>query len=176
LNNYVIISYFKQNLFIYKIILLLTIVKIKGGKNMKKRILNLSGVIVVLLLLISISLAIGETTSQTELEITDVRGGLFSVEVDVTNTGEAIAEDVSISIFIQGGIFNKIHVFHECSGCTSCGTTLEPGLIKTEKSREGGILIGFGNVEIIVNAGANNADLIEETLQGYVIGPLVIVK
>ena len=132
--------------------------------------------IIVLLFLIYISLVIGKTVSQTELEINDVRGGIFSVEVDVKNIGEVIAEDVAISIFVQGGIFNKIHIFHECSGCTNCGTTLEPGLIKTEKSREGGILVGFGNVEIIVNAGANNADIVTETLQGYVIGPLVIVQ
>jgi len=134
------------------------------------------GIIIALLLLISISIAIGKTTTQTELEINDIRGGIFSVEVDIINVGEVTAEDVSISIFIQGGIFNKIHIFHECSGCTNCSTTLDPGLTKTEKSREGGILVGFGNVEIIVNAGANNAELVTETLQGYVIGPLVIIQ
>jgi hypothetical protein len=143
---------------------------------MKIKILKLTGIIVVLLLLISTSIVIGKSASQTELEINDVRGGIFSVEVDVKNVGEVTAEDVAISIFVQGGIFNKIHIYHECSGCTNCGTTIEPGLIKTEKSSEGGILLGFGKVEIIVNTWANNADEVTATLHGYVLGTFVIVQ
>jgi len=143
---------------------------------MKIRILKLSGIIVAVLLLIFTSVVLGKTTSQTELEINDVRGGIFSVEVDLKNVGEVTAEDVAISIFVQGGIFNKIHIYHEYSGCNNCSTTIEPGLIKTEKSSEGGILEGFGKVEIIGNAWANNADEVTDTLHGYVIGAFVIVQ
>jgi hypothetical protein len=56
-----------------------------------------------------------------------------------------------------------------------CGTTLEPGMTKTESTREAGLLFGFGNIEIMVTASASNADEVSMTLSGFIFGPFVII-
>jgi len=47
--------------------------------------------------------------------------------------------------------------------------------MKIESTLEEGFIIGFGQVEIIVTASASNADEITKTLNGLVIGPIIII-
>jgi len=45
-----------------------------------------------------------------ELEITAITGGVFKVDVEITNTGELEVNDIDVSILVKGGIFNLIDV------------------------------------------------------------------
>ena len=117
-----------------------------------------------------------ELNSETELEISAIEGGMGKVTLEIANIGEVIAEDISSSISVKGGLLNKIDIYHECSGCSSCGTTLDPGATKTESTSEVGIIFGFGPVEISVMADATNADQVTQTTNGFVFGLFVIVN
>jgi hypothetical protein len=145
---------------------------------MKKNRLKLRifGLIVGLIVLMAFGpICIGEETAETELGIDGVAGHIGAVVVAVTNIGDAVAEDITITISVEGGILGKIDIYHECSGCSQCGTTLDPGAIKTESTLEEGFIIGFGQVEITVTASASNADEVTRTLNGLVIGPFIII-
>ena len=120
---------------------------------MKKNRLNrrIFGLIMGIILLMAFGpICIGEETTETELGIDEVAGHI-------------------------GGILDKIDIYHECSGCSQCGTTLDPGAIKTESTQEEGFIFGFGQVEIIVTASASNADEVISTSNGLVIGPFIII-
>jgi len=145
---------------------------------MKNNRLNLRifGLITGLMLLMTFGpICIGEETAETELEIDSVEGHIGAVVVAVTNIGDTVAEDISITISVEGGILGKINIYHECSGCSHCGKTLDPDAIKTESTLEEGYIIGFGQVEIIVTASASNADEVTRTLNGLVIGLFIII-
>ena len=118
---------------------------------------------------------IGEEKAESELRIDQVVGTIGTVTVSVTNVGDTVAEDIAITISVEGGILDKIDIYHECSGCSQCGTTLDPGAIKTESTLEEGYIIGFGQVKITVIASASNADEVTKTFNGLVIGPLIII-
>jgi rhodanese-related sulfurtransferase len=108
--------------------------------------------------------------SATELSINSIQGSLLSVSVEIENTGENIAENISTVIQVKGGIFSRINLTHNCSGCIDCGTTLPPGEIKTENTGESGLLFGFGSIEITVSTWADNAEKITTTRQGTILG------
>lgn len=141
--------------------------------RLKHRIFGLIAGLIVLMAFGPI--CIGEETAETELEIDEVAGHIGAVVVAVTNVGDTVAEDITITISVEGGILGKIDIYHECSGCSQCGTTLDPGAIKTESTLEEGVIIGFGQVEITITASASNADEVTRTLNGLVIGPFIII-
>ena len=118
----------------------------------------------------------GQVMADTELEINDIRSVMGGIETDVKNIGDSIAEEISISIFVSGGIFNNIDIQHDCGGCSQCGTTLASGSIKTENSLEAGFIIGLGSIEITITASASNANEISKTVNGLVIGPFIIIN
>ena len=140
------------------------------------KITMISGLCIGLILIISfMPSSLSENMVDTELEINDIRTLLGGIETDVKNIGDSIAEEISISIYVTGGIFNNIDVQHDCGGCSQCGTTLASGGIKTENSLEAGFIIGFGNVEITITASASNANEISRTINGLVIGPFILL-
>ena len=75
----------------------------------------------------------------------------------------------------NGGFFSGINLTHTCSGCSVCGTTLDPGDIKTENTRESGFIFGIGNIEASASTWANNAEIISKKANGFVFGPIVII-
>ena len=143
---------------------------------MKKRSINLSiaGIILLSFLIVTVGTG-GATTNTTELAIIDIAGGFGSVTVEIKNLGEVTAEGVTSSISVQGGLFDKINLAHACTGCSACGTTLDPDLTKTENTREAGMVFGFGSVTITVTVDAENANKVTEVVDGFVLGFLVIV-
>jgi hypothetical protein len=146
---------------------------------MKNNRLNrrIFGLAVGLMLLMTFgSICMGEETVETELEIDRVEGHIGAVVVAVRNVGDTVAENISITISVEGGVLGKIDIYHECSGCSHCGTILDPDAIKTESTLEEGYIIGFGQVEIIVTASASNADEVTRALNGFVIGPFIIIS
>ena len=144
---------------------------------MKKRsiIPYIGGIILLSLLLSTVGTSGATITTTTELAITDISGGFGSVTAEITNLGEVTAEGVTSTISVQGGLFDKINLAHVCAGCSACGTTLDPGLTKTENTREVGMIFGFGSVTITVTADAENANKVTEVVDGFVLGFLVII-
>jgi hypothetical protein len=118
---------------------------------------------------------VSEETANTELEISDIRGGLAGVTADIKNIGEVPAEHFLITISVQGGILNRIDVFKECGGCGDCSTIIQPGEIKSETTLEGEVIIGFGSIDVTVTASAENADLVSQEITGFIIGPFIIL-
>ena len=116
-----------------------------------------------------------QSNETTTLEITDIRGGFFKVTADIKNTGSITAENFTITLSVKGGLLNKIDVFQECSGCGSCGTTIPTGKIKSENTGESCRIIGFGKIDIIVTAKADNADLVTKEANGFVLGPFALI-
>ena len=141
--------------------------------NKKTKTTIAIGILAALLLIPSIP---GQQTDTTSLEITDMKGGFGGIIVSVENTGEVTANDVWVITTITGGLLGNIDILHECTGCSACGTTLEPGAIKSENSLEAAFLIGFGPIEIITSAGASNANEISAEKTGFAFGPLVIIN
>lgn len=115
------------------------------------------------------------TADQTTLEIIDITGGLGGVIVEVKNTGDEIAQDIWVITTVNGGLFGTIDIHHECTGCSACGSTLGPDMIKTENTLEAGMLLGIGPIEITTSAGATNAEEVSMETTGFVIGPLAII-
>ena len=131
--------------------------------------------IFIILLLGSVTQVVGSNNDTTTLEIVDINGGIFGVSADIKNTGDVVAEGFIITISVKGGLFNNIDIIQECGGCGGCGTTIPIGEIKSESTRESGIIFGFGQVNIEVTAEASNADLVSEEVNGFVIGPFVLI-
>jgi hypothetical protein len=143
----------------------------------KKNLRKASGLSIILML---ICIAVGTSCtakqqSPTILDITEVAGGLGKVSVTVKNIGDSTAETITMMISVKGGILGRINITKICSGCDSCGTTIEPNAIKTESTSESGLIIGFGPITIITSADAENAEKVEKTYNGFVFGPFVIV-
>ncbi len=141
---------------------------------MKQKVIGaiILGLFLSILLLPSISSQSVETTT---LEITNISGGIGGVTVEVQNTGTVTANDLWVTTTISGGIFGNINIRHQCTGCSSCGTSLDPGMIKTENTLEARLLLGIGPIQISTLSGANNADDVFMEKTGFAIGPLVIV-
>ncbi len=144
--------------------------------NKKKTNIIAVGIVVMALFITGTQCISAGETADTELQISSIKGGLLQVSMDIENIGSVTAENITSSISVTGGILNKINVYHECSGCSSCGTTLEPGAIKTESTREAGIIFGFGPITVDITADALNADMVTASAQGFVIGFFVLIQ
>jgi len=142
----------------------------------KKNPYTLAIVISILIMLPIIPTTIAESSADTVLEITSIRGGFAKVIIDVKNIGTEIAEEIQMAIEVKGGILGKIDLLHICAGCSSCGTTLDPDAIKTESTSETGMVFGLGPLTIIASASALNAPEITANATGLVIGPFVIIQ
>ena len=141
--------------------------------NLKK--ILLTNIVFAILLASLIQVVGSQNIDTTNLEISDIRGGFGRVTADIKNTGSVTAEYFFITISVKGGILNKIDVLQECGGCGDCGTTIAPGEIKSENSLESSSIIGFGQIYIVVTAEADNADLVSKEVNGFVLGPLVLI-
>jgi len=145
---------------------------------MKKRNLKLNLCIITviaLLMIITAPMTAGlEGNLGPELEISDIKGGFAKVCIEIQNIGDNIAEEVSSTISVEGGFFNRIDIFKECSGCGHCNTSILPGCSKKECTDQ--LILGIGPIEIIATVNATGLSTIEKTSTGFVIGPFVIVQ
>ena len=140
--------------------------------NIKK--LWIINILISIILLSSIQV-VGNQNNETTLEIINIRGGFGRVTADIENTGSVTAENFFITISVKGGLLNNIDILQECGGCGDCGTTIAVGQIKSESTLESGSIMGFGLIDIIVTAEADNADKVTRETNGFVIGPLVLI-
>jgi hypothetical protein len=139
-----------------------------------KKILILN-ILIGIILISSIQVFGNQNIDTTTLEIVDIRGGFCRITADIKNTGNVDAKNFSITLSVKGGLLNSINISHECSGCGHCGTIIPADGIKTESTRESGLILGFGRIAIIVTAEAENADLVTEEVDGFVLGPICLI-
>jgi len=104
-----------------------------------------------------------------------VKGGFGKVSVTVKNIGNSTAENITMIISVKGGILGRINITKICSGCGNCSNSIEPNATKTESTAEAGRIIGFGPIIITASAEASNAERVNKTYNGFVLGFLVIV-
>jgi hypothetical protein len=76
---------------------------------------------------------------------------------------------------VQWGILGRINITKTCVGCGNCSNSLLPNATKTESTSEAGRIVGFGPVTIMVSAEASNAEKVNKTFNGFVLGLFVIV-
>ena len=143
---------------------------------MKKKLGIILCIGLFLIILQATPIIANQNDDTTTLEIISIEGGLGGVIVNVENTGDNVASKISVTTTVTGGILNNIDLTHECAGCSSCGSTLDPGAVKTENTREAGFLMGFGPIQITTSSWASNAVMVSEEASGFVIGPLVIIQ
>ena len=144
----------------------------------QRKILQKLGSIGLIFMLVGILVATSCTAiplAQTTLDITSVKGGIGKVTVTVKNIGNETAENITMIISVKGGIFNRINVTKICSGCGNCSNSIEPNATKTESSAGAGRIMGLGPVRITASVQAINAEKVEKTYTGFVLGPLVVV-
>ena len=100
--------------------------------------------------------------------IVDLSGGIGSVSAKIKNNGDEAAEDVVWSINVSGGFLGLIKADSEGSAAM-----IAPGQEKEVSLDEP--LVGFGpiNVEVVVEAG--NTEHVSKSMDGFVLGLLVIV-
>jgi hypothetical protein len=143
----------------------------------KKNLRKASG-LGIILMLVCITVGISCTATQqspTILDITIVKGGFSKVSATVKNIGDSTAENITMIISVKGGILSRINITKICSGCGNCSNSIEPNATKTESTAEAGRIVGFGPVTIMVSAEASNAERINKTFNGFVLGFLVII-
>ncbi len=142
---------------------------------MNTKIKWIINILIAFLLISTIQVVGSRNNDTTSLEITDIRGGFGGVSADIKNTGSVTAENFFITISVKGGLLNNIDILQECGGCGDCETTIAVGEIKSESTLESGSIMGFGQIDIVVTAEADNADLVSIETNGFVLGPLVLV-
>lgn len=99
------------------------------------------------------------------VKIGAIKGGI-GVTIDIKNIGNIDAQNVEWSILIKGGLLGLVNV---SSGDTI--TTLEAGDTRAIET----LVFGLGKVTITVTANTPDANIVTETLDGLVIGFIVII-
>jgi hypothetical protein len=143
----------------------------------KKNLRKASG-LGIILMLVCITVGTSCTAMQqspTILDITVVKGGFSTVSATIKNIGDSKAENITMTISVQGGILGRINLTKICVGCGNCSNSLLPNATKTESTAEAGRIVGFGPVTIMVSAEASNAEKVNKTFSGFVLGIFVIV-
>lgn len=107
----------------------------------------------------------GTGTTWTELSIA-VPTGPIGVSTGINNIGENPAENVVYSLAVTGGILGRVNV--------SVPGTVATLAVGAEEEVSSGIFFGFGPIDIVIIASADNADEVTATFSGFLLGFLVI--
>ena len=142
-------------------------------KKFHKRFFNSITIFILFMTMVNV-LPHAEPILGPELEIVLIEGRIGRVCTEIKNIGDEDAEEVVISITVQGGLFQRINETKICSGCGSCNTTIPPNGSKIECTSK--FIFGLGNINITVTAEANNTGKVSSTKTGLVIGFLIIIK
>jgi len=111
---------------------------------------------------------------QTELEITKVKGGIFSFTIK--NVGDETAINVSWSIHFEGGIVfpREQHSFNNYDLAPDEERTIIfwPSYIPEDKH----LVFGIGRVKITMVANADNAPLVSKSVPGFLFLFFIIIN
>jgi outer membrane protein assembly factor BamB len=102
------------------------------------------------------------------LKIKKISGGILCVKAEVKNNGESDFTNLSWDIDVVGGIFDMIN-----KSAYGNIPTLQAGKSKTVRAFP---VFGLGNVEIEVKVSMPGVTPIRKSLNGLVLGLIVIVK
>ena len=102
------------------------------------------------------------------LDIVKVKGGIGKVNVTIKNLGMLDAIDVTCNITVTGGFFGFINKFAE--------KTFETLMVDEEKSMSVSGIFGLGKIDILVVASSPSANTTSASLQGFALGPIVLIK
>jgi hypothetical protein len=103
------------------------------------------------------------------LEIQDISGGFFKVKSVVKNIGDTAISDINWSVSVEGGILKIINSLNE--GSINENIQVNETFIINSK-----VIFGVGNVEITVKANTPNSNIAIEEVNGFLFGPLIIIK
>jgi hypothetical protein len=103
--------------------------------------------------------------TNAELSIINVKGPI-GVNAGIKNAGEIAAENVEYSMTITGGLLGRVNVSVEDSIATIA--------VGAEEAISSGIFVGFGKIDIVITASADNAVEVTATKSGFLLGFLVI--
>jgi hypothetical protein len=109
--------------------------------------------------------AIVEGEGKAELAIQNVAGPI-GVSADCKNIGAGPATDVEVTMNVAGGLLSRID-----KSATASSASLAAGATTSVSS---GLIFGLGKITIDITANALNAIEVSETLEGFVLGPLVL--
>ncbi len=112
---------------------------------------------------IDISITNYEEITYPIVQIGDVKGGILGVNTVIRNIGGGGATDVEWSINVEGGILGLIDASTE-------GTIETLSIDGEEAVKTKGIIFGLGLVDITVTA-----DTVSKIVQGFVLGPFIII-
>ncbi len=101
-------------------------------------------------------------------DIINVKGGLGSVSATIKNIGMLEAYDVNCNISVTGGLFGFIDKFSEETYDT---LSVDEEVMVTVEG-----IFGLGKIDVIISASSSSANTTTESLQGFALGPFVIVK
>jgi len=142
----------------------------------KKNIRKVSCLSIILMMVfIAVGTSCTATQPPTTLDIIAVKGGVGTVSVTIKNIGNSTVENETMTFSVKGGILNGINITKTDIGCLNCSHTIEPNATKTMSTVKEGKIIGFGSIIITVSTEAANAERVNKTLKGVVLGFLVII-
>jgi len=100
------------------------------------------------------------------LQISDVSGGI-GVNIEVKNRGGLAAQNVSLNVYIAGGMFGLINK-----------TTQEmiPILDVGDSAKLKTLVFGLGRIEITVIASTPDTNVISKSINGMIFGFLVLIQ
>jgi len=103
--------------------------------------------------------------SNAELSIINVKGPI-GVNAGIKNAGEVAANNVVYTIDVTGGILGRVNV--------SVPDSIATIAVGAEEAISSGIFVGFGKIDIVITANADNAVEVTATKSGFLLGFLVI--
>ena len=101
----------------------------------------------------------------TELAIAPIRGGL-GVHAKIVNEGEYQATNIDWSISVTGGLFRQINA--------TTTDYLSQIAVGDDVSISSDIIIGLGPITIDIYASGQNAGIVSEQKQGFLLGPYIL--
>lgn len=100
-------------------------------------------------------------------DIVKIKGGIGKVSATIANIGLLDAYDVDCNISVVGGLIGFINVFSQ--------ETFETLAVDEQKEMTAESIFGLGKISITVSASSPSANTTTQTVQGFVLGPLVFV-
>jgi hypothetical protein len=109
--------------------------------------------------------AIVEGQGLAELSIGNIKGPI-GIKADVQNTGAVDATNVEWSIAVTGGLLKMVN-----ASATGTAATLTAG---GSTPASVGMFFGFGKINIVITATAQNAIAVSASKSAFLLGPLVV--
>ena len=102
------------------------------------------------------------------LDFAKIKGGVMNIKAVLTNIGSVDATNVIWDVAVTGGIFKIINVH--------ANGTIATLAVQQKTTVTAGTIFGFGKLNITITATAPYANIATKTVQGFAIGPIIIVR